>query len=118
MFTYICQIKRHLEANSMARYKVNLAGIQIVRLDKASTARAGDYIVFYRKGKENHKLGTGFFGNHITEVTVKRVELVIVRKSYIAQRGRWCNINNLNAHAPMRKVMTQRTVFMRNFSRF
>jgi hypothetical protein len=52
MFTYICQIKRHLEANSMARYKVNLAGIQIVRLDKTSTARAGHYILFYGKERK------------------------------------------------------------------
>jgi hypothetical protein len=74
--------------------------------------------LFHGKGKENHKLGTGFFSNHITQVTVKRAELVIVRISYIAQRGRWCNINDLNAHALMRKVMTQRTVFMRNYSRF
>jgi hypothetical protein len=50
MFTYIYQIKRHLEAISMARYKVNLAGIQIVRLDKASTARAG--IIFCSAEKE------------------------------------------------------------------
>jgi len=44
MFTYIYQIKRHHAANSLARYKVDLAGIQRVRLDKGSTARAGDYI--------------------------------------------------------------------------
>ena len=87
-------------------------------MDRGSTARAGDYILFYGKRKENHKLGTGYFDNHITEVTVKRAELVIVRISYIAQRGRWCNYNDLNAHAPISKVMTQRTVFMRNFSRF
>jgi hypothetical protein len=43
----------------------------------------------YGKGKENHNLGRGVFGNHITEVTVKRAELVIVRISYIAQRDRW-----------------------------
>jgi hypothetical protein len=87
-------------------------------LDKGSTARAGDYILLYGKGKENHKLGTGFFGSHIREVTVKRTELVIVRISYIAQKDRWCNNNYLNAHAPMRKVTTQRTAFMRNCSRF
>jgi hypothetical protein len=74
--------------------------------------------LFHGKGKENHKLGTGLFSNHITEVTVKRAELVIVRISYIAQRGFWCNINDLNAHVLMRKVRTQRTVFMRNYSRF
>jgi hypothetical protein len=81
MFTYIYQIKGHYEANSLARYKIDLADVQRVRLDKGSTARTGDYILFYGKGKENHKLGTGYFGNHITEVTVKRAEKVIVRTS-------------------------------------
>jgi len=36
-------------------------GVQEVWWDKGGTVRARDYDFFYRKGNENHKLGTGFF---------------------------------------------------------
>jgi hypothetical protein len=45
----------------LARYKLDLVGIQEVRWDKGGTARAEDYIFFYRKENENHQLGTGCF---------------------------------------------------------
>jgi hypothetical protein len=46
-------------------------GVQEFRWDKASTVRAGDYNLFYGKGKENHKLGTGFFVQHRTISAVR-----------------------------------------------
>jgi hypothetical protein len=41
-------------ARELARYKLDLVGIQEVRWDKGGTVRAGDYLFFYRKGNENH----------------------------------------------------------------
>ena len=45
-------------ARALARYKLDLVGVQEVRWDKESRLRAGDYSFFYGEGNENHKLGT------------------------------------------------------------
>ena len=46
-------------ASELARYKLDLVGVQEVRWDRGGTVRAGD-CDFYGKGNENHQLGTGF----------------------------------------------------------
>jgi len=46
-------------ARELARYQLDVVGVQEVRWDKRGTVRAGDYNFFYRKGNEN-QLGTGF----------------------------------------------------------
>jgi len=58
-------------ARELARYKLDLMGVQEVSWDKGGTVRAGDYNFFYGKGNENHQLGTGFFIHHTTVSAVK-----------------------------------------------
>ena len=74
--------------------------VQEARWDKEGTVRAGDYNIFYGKGNENHQVGKGSFVHHRIVSTVKKIELVSDRVSYIVLRGRWCNIIVLNVHAP------------------
>jgi hypothetical protein len=45
----------------LAKYKLDLVGVQEVRWDKEGTVRVGEYNFFYGKGQENHQLGKGFF---------------------------------------------------------
>ena len=47
-------------AKELARCKLDLVGVQEVRLDKGCTVRAGDCNFFYGKGKENHQLEQDF----------------------------------------------------------
>jgi len=60
-------------------------------------------------------LGPGYFVQHRTVTTVKRVEFVSDRVSYIVLRGRWCNIFVLNVHAPSKeKSDDSKDNFVRN----
>jgi len=61
-------------ARELARYKVDLVGVQEVRWDKGGTVIEGDYNFMYGRGNENHKLGTGFCVHHIIAPAVKRVQ--------------------------------------------
>ena len=54
-------------ARELARYKLDLVGVQEVSWKKEGTLKAGDYSFFYGKGNENHQLGTGVFFLYITE---------------------------------------------------
>ena len=48
-------------AGELARYKLDLVGVQEVSWDRWGMVRARDYNYSYGKGKENHQLGTEFF---------------------------------------------------------
>jgi exonuclease III len=87
-------------ARELAKYKLDVVGVQEVRWDKGGTVRAGDYDFFYGKGNENHQLRTGFFVHRRILSAVKRVEFVSDRLSYIVLRGCWSNIIVVNVHAP------------------
>ena len=52
-------------ARELARYKLDLVGVQEMSWEKEGTVKVGDYSFFYGKRNENHQLGTGFL--YITE---------------------------------------------------
>jgi len=101
-------------ARELARYKLELVGVQEVRLGQSGDSKSRGFYFFLWKRKRNHQLGTGFFVHHRIVSAVKRVEFVSDRVSYIALRGRWCNIV-LNVHAPSEeKNDASKVTFMRN----
>jgi hypothetical protein len=45
----------------LARYKLDLVGVQEVRWEGSGTKPAGEYTFSFGKENENHELGIGFF---------------------------------------------------------
>jgi hypothetical protein len=55
---------------------------------------------FLRRGEWGSSVRDRFFVHKRTVSTVRRVEFISDRMSYIILRGPWCNIIVLNVHAP------------------
>jgi hypothetical protein len=89
-------------SRELARYKLDLVGVQEVGWEGGCTKPSREYIFFYGKGKENHEIlvDTSFFVHKRIISAVKRVKFACDRMSYIILRGRWYHIIFLNVHAP------------------
>jgi hypothetical protein len=87
-------------SRELSIYMLDLVGAQEVRWEGGGTEPAGEYTFFYRKGNEDHELGTGIFVHKRIISAFKRVEFVSERMSYIILKGRWCHIIVLNIHSP------------------
>jgi hypothetical protein len=46
-------------SRELARYELDLVGVQEIRWEGSGTEPAGEYTCFYGKRSENHGLGTG-----------------------------------------------------------
>jgi exonuclease III len=86
-------------SRELARYKLDLVGVQEVRWEGGGTELAGEYTFLYGKGNEYYELGKGFFVHKRITSAVQRVEFVSDRTSYIILRGRRCHIIVLNVRA-------------------
>jgi hypothetical protein len=58
-------------------------GVQEVRWDRGGTEPADEYTYVYRKGNENHEMGTGFLVHNRIISAMKSLEFVSDRMSYI-----------------------------------
>ena len=87
-----------LVAQELAKYRLDLVGVQEVRLDGNDISPIGDYMLYYGKGNNNHQLGTWFFVHNRINSAVKNVEFISDRLSYLIFRGRWYDIIVINAH--------------------
>jgi hypothetical protein len=60
-------------SGELAKYKLDLVGVQEVRSDKDGPEPAVEYTFFYGNGNADHHLGTGFFVHKRLISAVKRV---------------------------------------------
>jgi hypothetical protein len=85
------------------------------RVGGTKGARGKQETIIFLWKRKNYQLGIGFFVHHRSVSTVKVVEFVSDRMSYIALRGRWCNIIDPNVHAPSEMKRSDSVdSFMRN----
>jgi hypothetical protein len=75
-------------------------GVEEVRWEKEGTERAEDYTFYYGQGNGDPQLGTSFFVHKKIVSSVRRLEFISGRVSYIILGVRWCNLIVLNVHSP------------------
>jgi hypothetical protein len=61
----------------LARYKLDLVGVQEAKWEGGGTEPAGEYLFFNRKGNENQELDTGFLVHKRIISADKRYEISI-----------------------------------------
>ena len=76
-----------LVAQELAKYRLDLVGVQDVRLDGNGISPKGDitwyHMLYYGKGNNNYQLGTEFFIQKRIKSAVKKVEFINHRLSYL-----------------------------------
>jgi hypothetical protein len=65
-------------SRELARFKLDLVGVQEVTWDGGGTEPAGEYACFYGKGNENHELGTGFLCIRDSYQQLRRLSLLVI----------------------------------------
>jgi hypothetical protein len=85
-------------------------GVQEVRYE-GSGPKPPEYTFFYKKGNENHELGTSFFVHKRIVSAVKRIDYVSSKRSHKILRGHWCHVIVLKVHAPTEDKIDEKDSF-------
>jgi hypothetical protein len=87
-------------ASELAKFELDLVAVQDIRWDNGGSQPADDYTFLYGNWNAYHYLGTGFFVHKRIISTVKSVNFVSDRMSYIILRGCWHAVVDLSVHKP------------------